>query len=325
VRNISPFTVLTVTVIYLFSLSDSCISLLCAVVLWFLCFFLAPLLEAQCSSDYDCPNEKACVGKQCVDPCTLRGACGENALCRTLLHKPRCSCPQCYVGMPLRECRPDPKCVTTSPRPNLPALCQADSDCPESLSCNLVTRKCSDPCHTSGLICDSNKKCEVRHHRAVCVCKAGFVVSEEGVLMCAPERVQCSRDDECASNLACVHGKCQNPCTKRAPCPASKTCEVLDHKPVCICTKDCHPSLSICLRDNGCPPQLACHNYRCTDPCQNFTCPQDAPCFVEHHRPVCKFCPSGFVSDQKSGCIKGKIALMEFVASLLSLLTSKVG
>jgi hypothetical protein len=42
------------------------------------------------------------------------------------------------------------------------------------------------------------------------------------------------------------------------------------------------------------------------DPCVNVTCTDDAPCFVEEHRPVCKFCPPGFDTDSKYGCLKGK-------------------
>ncbi|KAJ4432712.1 hypothetical protein ANN_21349 [Periplaneta americana] len=108
----------------------------------------------------------------------------------------------------------------------------------------------------------------------------------------------------------CIDNQCQNPCTasRVPPCSADKTCDVLDHHPVCICTRNCNPSLSICLRDNGCPPQLACRGYRCMDPCVNVTCTDDAPCFVEEHKPVCKFCPPGFVTDSKYGCLKAGVS-----------------
>lgn len=252
----------------------------------------------------ECPNEKACVNKQCMDACSVRGACGDNALCQPVLHKPRCSCPECYIGTPQISCQVDPKCERTHPRPSAPVVgCSSESDCPLSLSC--IANECRNPCATSTLICDVNKKCEVRNHRPMCVCKSGFSVSETGELRCAPDNFECNFDDQCASNLACIKGKCLSPCST-SPCPSDKSCDVLDHRAVCICTRDCNPSLSICLRDNGCPPQLACHNYRCINPCLNASCPQDAPCFVEDHKPVCKFCPPGFVSDHKYGCLKGK-------------------
>ncbi|CAG2055426.1 unnamed protein product, partial [Timema podura] len=263
--------------------------------------------ENACSSDYDCPNEKACVNSQCTEPCSLRGACGENALCRVVLHKPRCSCPQCYVGMPHEACTPDPKCDTDS-RPNLPGTgCARDSDCADHHACNRAAAECQDPCRIANTFaCDANKKCEVQRHKPMCVCKSGFVVNDVGELTCAPDQVECARDQECASNLACIESKCQNPCTalRKLPCSLDKTCDVLDHKPVCICTKDCNPTLSICLRDHGCPAHLACRGYRCVDPCSNVTCTDDAPCYVEEHKPVCKFCPQGYVTDSKYGCLK---------------------
>ena len=274
-------------------------------------FTLFPaILESICSSDIDCPNEKACINSQCIDPCSLRDSCGENALCRTVLHRPRCSCPQCYIGRPNIACQPDPKCEPPGPITTQPTVgCETDEDCADNLACNREMGDCQDPCRTSPVfVCGANKKCEVNRHRPMCVCKNGFVVNNAGELTCAPDHIECNRNEECASNLACIDKRCQNPCTasRVSPCSADKTCEVLDHHPMCICTRDCNPSLSICLRDNGCPPQLACRGYRCMDPCVNVTCTDDAPCFVEEHKPVCKFCPPGFVTDSKYGCLKGK-------------------
>lgn len=199
----------------------------------------------------------------------------------------------------------------STPRPTLPTYsdtCQSDNDCHESLRCDR-TSQCSDPCHNPVFTCEENKKCETRRHRPVCVCKAGFVVNEYGELTCAPERRECSNDEECASNMACIDSKCQNPCIarKESPCTGEKVCQVYDHKPVCICMKDCNPSVSICLRDNGCPAELSCRNYKCVNPCDTATCADNSPCFVEDHKPICKFCPSGFIADARNGCQKGKI------------------
>lgn len=108
--------------------------------------------------------------------------------------------------------------------------------------------------------------------------------------------------------MACINSKCLNPCVSRhSLCSANKTCEVYDHKPVCICMKDCNPSISICLRDSGCPSHQACRNYQCINPCDTASCADNSPCFVEDHKPICKFCPSGFIADARNGCQKGKI------------------
>lgn len=279
----------------------------------------------ECSSDFDCSSERACMGGQCIDPCTLRGACGENALCSTVLHVPRCSCPNCHTGRPDIKCNPDPKCeISTTPRPRDTSTiipCKADSDCHESLTC---TRGglCEDPCQNPEFSCEDNKKCVVRRHKPVCVCKFGFVVNEKGELTCALDKQECLSDDQCESNSACIQGQCKNPCMASAkynpPCPPEKACQVLNHKPICICMDDCNPTISICLRDNGCPEGLACRNYQCVNPCLTATCAEDSPCYVEDHKPICKFCPNGFIKDSKSGCLKGKLFLDRRIAQIQS-------
>lgn len=224
------------------------------------------------------------------------------------MHRPRCSCPECHVGMANTACHPDPKCLSSRPRPNLPELCQSDNDCTTTLACNVASGECYDPCKNPSFKCKDNKKCEVHHHRATCVCKKGFVVNERGEIYCAPESTECTQDSQCPSNKACIDGLCENPCTAsvKSPCPPEKSCDVLNHQPVCICLKNCQPTLSICLRDNGCPANQACRAFRCEDPCATAQCPENTPCYVEDHKPICKFCPPGFVKDAKYGCLKGK-------------------
>ncbi|SPP80067.1 blast:Fibrillin-1, partial [Drosophila guanche] len=263
----------------------------------------------QCYSDTDCPSEKSCLQGHCSDPCTMRGACGSNALCKTVLHRPRCSCPSCHIGRPEVECKPDPNCLTddmdAKTKEQIP--CSTDNECPETLQCGQYGQ-CTDPCNNPLFICESNKKCETRRHQPVCICKSGFIVNEYGELTCAPDKRECYRDDDCASNMACTDGKCRNPCIVplgRAPiCAENKSCEVQNHKPVCICMRDCQPSISICLRDAGCPAGLACRKLQCVDPCKFATCAPNSPCIVEDHKPICKFCPPGFIADAKYGCQK---------------------
>jgi hypothetical protein len=262
-----------------------------------------------CTNDNECPIEKACLNGQCIDPCTLRGVCGENALCSTVLHQPRCSCPNCHVGRPDKHCIPEAHCeeITTN-RPRIPNIvqCESNSDCFENLICS--NGICDDPC--ANVYCEEFKKCVVVRHNPTCVCKFGFVVNENGELACAIDKKECFNDDDCESNLACYSGKCKNPCmvmpNATSPCPPDKSCSVQNHKPVCICLEDCNPTVSICLRDSGCPEGLACRNYQCVNPCTSALCAEDSPCYVEDHKPICKFCPPGFIKDYKNGCLKGK-------------------
>ncbi|CAH1986493.1 unnamed protein product [Acanthoscelides obtectus] len=261
---------------------------------------------AECNSDLECPNEKACINFQCIDPCSLRGACGLNALCETVSHRPRCTCPECHTGMAGTSCHPDHQCLATQGRPATKIFCRSDYDCNDELACNTATGECFDPCEHATFKCRDNKKCEVHHHRPACVCKKGFKMNENGEISCAPDQAECNNDDECPSNKTCIYGFCKNPCTEviKSPCSPDKGCDVLNHKPICICLKNCTPSLSICLRDNGCPQDQACRAFRCEDPCLMANCPENSPCHVEDHRPVCKFCPAGFKSDPKYGCVQ---------------------
>ena len=114
----------------------------------------------------------------------------------------------------------------------------------------------------------------------------------------------CRSSQECPSQLNCVAGSCKNPCGSKS-CPSGKTCQVLNHNALCMCTKGCNTEVSICLKDRGCPSDKACLNYQCKNPCQGLSCPNNTPCIVEDHKPICKFCPDGFVVDQNYGCIKG--------------------
>ena len=256
----------------------------------------------------------------------MRGACGENALCTTVMHRPRCSCPSCYIGRPNVECKPGPTCEEpTTQRPADAKFdstpCTSNDDCADSLQCD-SKGLCSDPCEVPvPYACKQNKKCTVRRHRPVCVCKSGFIVNEYGELTCAPEKRECYGDDQCASNMACIDGKCTNPClptvARESPCPANKSCAVQDHKVACICMKDCQPSVSICLRDTGCPADMGCRNYKCVNPCETATCADDSPCYVEDHKPICKFCPPGFVKDARSGCLKGNKILLSAISAMI--------
>ena len=301
------------------------------------------------------------MSQLCQDPCSVRGACGDSALCGVVMHKARCSCPQCYVGRPTVQCVPDPRCdhspppstkplqplqpppaletTTTAPQtaatlPTKPmtsegssdtmammpmikpapappvapvvAGCTSNGDCHASQACNQAVGACQDPCDFQNKVCDQGKRCQVRQHRPLCVCKYGFVLSDAGEMACGPDPIECRADDDCASNLACIGGKCKSPCAVRNPCAASeKTCLVLDHRSVCVCIEGCEVSASICLRDRGCPANMACVDFQCRNPCDNLTCAGNRPCYVEEHKAVCKFCPAGFTVDQQYGCIKG--------------------
>lgn len=259
-----------------------------------------------------------------------------NALCQTIGHRPRCSCPNCFIGRPDIACQPDPQCGIISTEPPLsgrdptttiPAAsssCKNNNYCADSQTCDLRSQQCIDPCLKYGN-CEGNKKCVTRRHRPTCVCQSGFAVNENGELMCASDQKECVRDSDCSSDLGCVNFKCIDPCSPipiaspssfpssslsnrrrfQPVCSADKSCQVRNHKPVCICMKNCSPSVSICLRDSGCTTSQACRNYQCINPCELASCATSSSCMVVDHKAVCQSCPPGYVADARTGCQKG--------------------
>lgn len=59
--------------------------------------------EAECSSDSNCANSQICHRSSCVEACRS-DPCGRNALCESVDHMSRCSCPLGYIGNPRIEC-----------------------------------------------------------------------------------------------------------------------------------------------------------------------------------------------------------------------------
>lgn len=58
----------------------------------------------ECVVSSDCPLTLDCINQKCRDPCP--GACGSNAICFVVSHKPQCLCPNRYTGNPYTDCQP---------------------------------------------------------------------------------------------------------------------------------------------------------------------------------------------------------------------------
>lgn len=54
--------------------------------------------------DFECPDNRACIENQCLDPCLIDDPCGRNAQCQTTSHRPVCRCPSGWAGDPHTEC-----------------------------------------------------------------------------------------------------------------------------------------------------------------------------------------------------------------------------
>ena len=60
--------------------------------------------QGECFSDPECPDNRACIDLQCLDPCLEYDPCGLNAICDTQNHRAVCKCPSGWAGDPHAEC-----------------------------------------------------------------------------------------------------------------------------------------------------------------------------------------------------------------------------
>lgn len=82
-----------------------------------------------------------------------------------------------------------------------------------------------NPCVPSP--CGPNSQCRVIGNTGACSCLPNFIGRPPN---CRPE---CTINEECSGNLACVNEKCQDPCP--GSCGFNALCTVVNHSPVCTC------------------------------------------------------------------------------------------
>ena len=116
-------------------------------------------IAAGCKSDFECPDDRACIKRECQDPCLFE-TCGANAYCKAKAHRAICLCLENHKGDPYRQCTR--------------YECLSDPDCPTTLACR--QEKCVDPCQ-----CAQNADCSPRNHKGICTCKTGYTGDPYGV------------------------------------------------------------------------------------------------------------------------------------------------
>jgi hypothetical protein len=157
-----------------------------------------PNCRPECVINSECPTNKACIQRECGDPCI--GSCGINAKCDVVNHNAICSCPQGYIGDPFSQCSLRPP--TPQPQEN------------------------EDPCRPDP--CGSNTDCERRNEIAACKCKPNYFGNP--YIGCKPE---CLANTDCAQTQACMSQKCRDPCP--GSCGDKADCRVVGHNPICSC------------------------------------------------------------------------------------------
>lgn len=251
-----------------------------------------------CRSNSECESDKACINKNCVNPCLINDPCGLNAECFVRNNQPECRCLSGYRGNPMDACRI--------------VGCLSNNDCPTDKRC--VNEQCINPCLYENP-CSPRAECLPQDHQAVCKCPPGLIGNP--YIDCKPEvRLECVYDTDCSSTLACINSKCKDPCLELTPCNLPSKCQVIPSIPVrtmiCICPEGyissgsgtCKPIESIrvigCISDSDCGPEKSCVNSICRDPCN---CGQNALCRIKEHKPVCT-CEQGYDGNPEIGCVK---------------------
>ena len=232
-----------------------------------------------CRNDKNCPSELACIHKQCLDPCDLSDSCGQNAVCTTVGHRPRCSCLPGYTGDPNALCAVSTMLICVQDvdcgigqiceKSKCIDACRTDDACSYVTAC--INQRCQDPCSVYGA-CGHNAICNSENHRAVCKCASSNI--GKGDLFSACDRQQiiqttdCSADDDCGFGYICNQGSC----------------------------------VEGCRHNDHCTPNEACINSECRNPCESLNaCGLNADCTTTGHRAVCS-CHSGFLGDPAVEC-----------------------
>lgn len=89
----------------------------------------------------------------------------------------------------------------------------------------VIQRDPVNPCIPSP--CGPNSECRVVSNTGACSCLSNYVGRPPN---CRPE---CTMNEECASNHACINEHCKDPCP--GSCGFNAECHVVKHSPVCIC------------------------------------------------------------------------------------------
>ena len=248
----------------------------------------------ECRSDPECPSREVCINNKCVNPC---GAvpCGEGQLCSVVDSLPlRTVVCQCPADSFLDQ---NSRCVSAViEEPNQVAGCTTDDTCPPEKACR--NGVCEEPCD-----CAPTAKCRVIGHKPVCACPEGYT----GDPLKGCFKAGCTVDEECPGTHACINGQCKPVCNP-VTCESGAICQGIRHKAICECPPGTrgNPDFGCkaigCTGVNDCPPDQACHNGVCSNPCSlPNVCDPTQECKPFNHTVEC-LCPPGFQGTPDTAC-----------------------
>ncbi|KAK8736643.1 hypothetical protein OTU49_017434, partial [Cherax quadricarinatus] len=237
-----------------------------------------------------------------INPC-VPSPCGDGALCDPN-RSPFCVCRPGLVGDPFTGCKvPPPSCG--------PGICGQNAECyvrGNSLLCRCLEgydgdpqvhcrSKPDNPCERNP--CGPNTQCSIgANNYPVCSCTPGFFGEANSDSGCKPE---CTVDDDCSHDLACVNTHCIDPCP--SACGINSLCEVNTHRPVCFCPagfKGNPYTRCDVLTEPISPMEQVTPKPQIT-PCSPSPCGLNTECRVEGSKPICS-CIGDYIGDPKDRC-----------------------
>ncbi|KAF7389943.1 hypothetical protein HZH68_011800 [Vespula germanica] len=228
-----------------------------------------PIVKVECTKDNDCAQDRSCINGICRNPCT----CGPNAICNVVDHKPVCSCILGYDGSA------DIACTEVTG-------CHTNDDCSGTHIC--VRHNCIPACSSTAISCGKGAECRAINHKAICECPPGL----KGNPTVSCVLLGCRSNIDCPTNKACINNRCEDPCISN-PCTDKTECNVYNHVVECSCPPGyIADSKSGCVKetckaDYECPPQTACFDGECINPCIKIApCGVNAICKVLDTEPV---------------------------------------
>lgn len=272
--------------------------------------------KVECIVNEDCVSDKACDDEtnRCMKPCDLI-SCGKGS-CSVANHQALCTCYEGYQLVnnnceDINECLSQP-CHSTAFCENQPGTfqcqcpegligdpinvgcrdpneCLTDSDCPSSASCQ--NARCRSPCEREN-VCGRNATCLAQSHNAICTCPP----NSRGDPSIECVYIECSENEDCANEKACMDSKCIDCCSLPNVCGTNARCTAQNHIGVCTCesgtTGDAQlgcVALQYCNTDSQCASGTICTNGICASLCTSVRdCISDQLCIQGVCQPTCR-------------------------------------
>ncbi|KAG7155063.1 Neurogenic locus Notch protein-like 2, partial [Homarus americanus] len=258
------------------------------------CYLTAPRPPRKCEIDIDCFKIDSCLDSRCQNPCFVANPCPDSAVCKPYKHQPYCLCPDNTTGDPWVGCVPEPK---EEPE------CRVDPDCETDKAC--VKEVCVDPCLEEDP-CGRDAFCRTQQHRPTCYCLDGWAGNPQ--IQCF--KPECTKDEECLTNKACINQNCVDPCTYSGPaCGLQAQCRPILHHAQCFCPPGTQGDPTVacvivgCRSNDDCSDDKACDhlNRVCVPVCEETTCAVKAQCHAANHAAMC-VCPPPFTGNPYLQC-----------------------